>query len=80
MKRQEIWIIAALLGLTFLAICFSSQGWLPVPLPICILVGLGIPAGLLLWWNRRELSEILNLRQAPPREEYPEDVDLKKAA
>lgn len=80
MKRHEVWIVAILLGVTFLAICVSSRGWLPISLPVCILVGLGIPAALLLWWNRRELSEILNMPQAPPKEEYPEDADLKKAA
>ncbi|MBC7255339.1 MAG: hypothetical protein H5T66_04455, partial [Chloroflexi bacterium] len=54
MKRHEVWIVAILLGVAFLAICASSRGWLPISLPVCILVGLGVPAALLLWWNRRE--------------------------
>jgi len=81
MKRYEVWIVAILLGVAFLAICASSRGWLPISLPVCILVGLGVPAALLLWWNRRELSEILSMPQAPPKEEkYPEDAEARKKA
>jgi len=59
MKTRGVVFFSALLVVALFLICASASGSIPVPLPWCALVGLGVPAIILLWYHRRKLSELI---------------------
>jgi hypothetical protein len=81
MKKLNPTVITLTLLLTFLAVCASANGWIGLPLPAVVLVGLGAHAAYLLWEHRAKMSAILGPRAqvdelVPPAEAN----DLHKAA
>ena len=62
-RERNAWIIGLGLVLTLVLICGSARNCIAIPLPIAMLIGLGIPAILLLWENREKLTEIFGSRR-----------------
>jgi len=56
--QYGLWITLFLLG-SFVLVCASARECIPVPLPIAVMVALGMPAVFLLWQHRNKMGEML---------------------
>ena len=63
MRHINNWVIAGALVLGLLLILASLSRLIRIALPLAVVLGLGIPAALLLWEHRTKLQEILGARQ-----------------
>ena len=59
MKAYGVTFFTVLLVAAFLLTCAGIKGVVPIPLPWCVLIGLGVPAALALWYHRRKLSKLI---------------------
>ncbi len=62
MKHINVWVIVSVLFVGLLLILGSLSQILPIALPLAVVIGLGIPALLLLWEHREKLKEVLRVR------------------
>ncbi len=62
MKHINVWVIVSILFVGLLLILGSLSQILPIALPLAVVIGLGIPALLLLWEHREKLKEVLRVR------------------
>ncbi|MBC7234508.1 MAG: hypothetical protein H5T69_01610 [Chloroflexi bacterium] len=60
MKRRGIVILSVGMLVAFLLVCASASRCIALPLPIAVLIALGLPDLLLLWSHRRKMSMYLN--------------------
>ena len=56
------WIVCGVLFAGLLLIVASISGVVRIALPLAVVIGLGLPAGLLLWEHRVKMAHLLGLR------------------
>jgi hypothetical protein len=61
MKTWGISLITVGLLASLLLVCASASGCIAIPLPVAVLVALGLPDVLLLLWHRRKMGLLLHL-------------------
>ncbi len=59
MKALTVWLLFLGPALLLVLMVASLVGLLPVSLPVLALIGLGIEAGVLLWYHRRKLERLI---------------------
>ncbi len=59
MKALTVWLLFLGPALLLVLMAASLVGLLPVSLPVLALIGLGIEAGVLLWYHRRKLERLI---------------------
>jgi hypothetical protein len=57
MKHLSATSLTIALVLAFVLVVLSTAEWVPLTLPVAMLIGLGVPAGILLYGHRTRLSE-----------------------
>ncbi len=59
MKPISIWYVAAAIFVGLVLILASAAHVLPISEPLAVIIGLGLPAGILLWEHRVKMMHLI---------------------
>jgi hypothetical protein len=62
MRELNVWLIVFGLVVALGLICGSAKGLIQIPLPLAVIIGLGVNAVLVLLQHRDKMGEILGHR------------------